>query len=256
MLEELFETRQDRAGAYMGMPGIVTGQVKENWDKKQQGKVKVEYYLGEKGKMVSSWIPVMTPYAASSCGMYFLPEVGSKVVIAFEHGRLDCPVVLGTLWNGSSNLPEKTADEKNQIKTIKTKGGHEIRFSDEEKKEEVTVTTPSGLTLLMNDEKATIAIQDKDKKNKCILDSKKGELMLNAENKLILSIGDNAVVTVEKNSITIKSGTISLEGSQSLKMKGQTAALSGSQVQMKADAAFKAESSGMMELKGTMIKVN
>lgn len=256
MFEELFESRQQTAMAYQGIPGIVIGLVKENWDEKQQGKVKVEYYLGEKGKMVSSWIPVMNLYAAPSCGMYFQPEVGSLAVVAFIGGRLDCPLVLGTMWEKGADIPKKTAGEKNWIKSIKTKGGNEIRFSDEDKKENVAITTPSGLNFQLDDEKKTITLQDKDKKNTWILNTEKGEMTLKAEKKLTISIGGSAVVTVEKNSVSIKSGTVSVEGSQSLKMKGQTSSLSGSQVQLKADATLKAEASGMTQIKGAMVKIN
>ena len=43
------------------IPGIVTGIVKENWDEKHKGQLKVEYNLGEEGKNLTGWVPVMTP---------------------------------------------------------------------------------------------------------------------------------------------------------------------------------------------------
>lgn len=256
MFEELFQQSQTALSGSPAIPGIVTGIVKENWDSNQPGKVKVEYYLGEKGKMVSRWMSVMSPYVASSAGMYFLPEIGSEVVIAFQMGRPDCPIVLGSLWSQSVPMPKEAPGEKNPTKSLKTKGGHEILFSDEEKKESLTVTTPAGLSLSMDDEKKTVTVKDKDGKNTWILNTEKGEITMNAEKKFILSIGGTAVLTVEANSLTGKSGTITWEGSQSLKLTGQTANLAGSQIQIKADASLKAESGGMTEIKGSMVKVN
>ena len=40
--------------------GVATGIVKENWDDKHQGMVKVEYSIGERGKSISGWMPVMS----------------------------------------------------------------------------------------------------------------------------------------------------------------------------------------------------
>ena len=48
--------------------GLVQGIVKENYDKDQPGRIKVEYYIGEQGKMLTGWIPVMTPYVAKDAG--------------------------------------------------------------------------------------------------------------------------------------------------------------------------------------------
>lgn len=255
MFEELFDQKGSPGGRGQ-MPGIVSGIVKENWDKNQPGRVRVEYYLGQKGKMVTQWIPVMSPYAASSAGMYFLPEVGTEVIVAFLMGQTDCPVVLGALWSKSMPLGNTAPTEKNTTKLIRTKGGHQILFSEEEKKERLTVTTPGGLTVKLDDEKKTITLSDKDGKNVVKLDSEKGTAAINGEKKLTLSVGGTEAVTIEKNKVTVKSGTVSVEGSQSLKLKGQTANLQGSQIQVKADASMKLQASGVTEVKGAMVKIN
>ena len=43
-------------------PGLVVGTVRKNYDAKEPGKVMVEYTLGESGKMLTGWIPVLAPY--------------------------------------------------------------------------------------------------------------------------------------------------------------------------------------------------
>ena len=237
-------------------PGLVSGTVKENWDKDHQGMVKAEYFLGEKGKMLSQWIPVMSAYAVSGGGAYFLPEVGCEVLIGFLQGRPDCPVVLGVLRGAKDKLPEKTANEKNTVKLLKTKGGHEIRLEEEEKKEKITVQTPAGLAVCLDDEKKTITLKDKDGKNTAVLDSGKGTVTLDAEKKLILSVGKTAVLTLEANKLTAKSGSISIEANQSLKLKGQSVGAQGTSMELKATGSLKASASGIMELKGSMLKLN
>ncbi len=237
-------------------PGLVTGIVRKNYDKNEAGKVMVEYSIGEPGKMMTGWVPVMTPYTADQGGMYLLPEIGDEVVIAFLGGRTDCPVVLGSVWSKNVKRPQNAVTEKNTMKMFRTKGGHEVTFSDEEKKETLTVKTPGGLTISMEDEKKTIEIKDKEKKNSLTIDGKSGEIKLDAQKKLVLSIGGTAAVTIEKNKVTIKSGSVDVEASQSLKLHGQSTAVSGSQVNIKADASLKAESGGIAQIKGSMVKIN
>ena len=255
MLEDMLQTLRSQP-AVSSNPGLVSGTVKENYDKKEPGKVKVEYAIGEKGKMLTGWIPVMTPYAAAKGGMYLLPEIGSEVVIGFLGGRTDCPVVLGSLYSKSVERPQNAVKEKNTMKVFRTKGGHEVSFSEEEKKGILTVTTPDGLKLSMEDEKQTVTLQDKGGKNTLTINAKSGEIKVNADKKLILSVGGTTAVTVEKNKVSISSGTVDINGKQSLKLKGQSSALQGSQVQVKADAGLKLQSSAITEVKGTMVKIN
>ena len=254
----MFESMIGAAGAKSPasmLPGLVAGTVKENYDKNQPGKVKVEYSLGEQGKVLSGWVPVMTPYVAEKGGMYLLPETGSQVVIGFLGGRFDCPVVLGSLWSSQVERPEKAVTEKNTEKIFRTKGGHEIRLSEEKKKEAITITTPGELTIFLSDEKKLIAIRDKDKKNTFSIDASKGEISVKADKKLSLTVGSTAIA-LEKNKLTLQSGTVEGNASQTLKLKGQSSSLEGTQVQVKADGSLKVQSGGIAEVKGSMVKIN
>lgn len=256
MFEELWEAASPGSPPGGLVFGAVTGVVKENWNEKKPGMVKVEYRLGEKGRMVSCWAPIASFYTAPGGGAYFLPEVGTAVVILFEGGSPNCPIVIGSLWGKSAAFPDNAPQEKNLIKTVKTKAGVEITISEEEGKESLSIATPGGLKIFLNDEAQSVEIQDKDKKNAVLLDGNKGELKLYADKKVSVFAGGTEALTVEKNQVTVKSGTVSVEGSQKLALKGQTTNVQGSQVQIKADASMKLESSGLNEVKGSMLKLN
>lgn len=259
MLDELLASMPGAGGIGKrdgGLPGAVLGMVKENWDKNHPGQVRVEYELGETGKMVSNWADVLTPYTASDAGFYFLPEVGNTVAINFINGSPNRPIVIGSLWNTSAARPADGPKEKNTEKIIRLAGGTGIRLSNEEKKDCISVMTKNGLTVDLSDEHKTVSIQDKEGKNSIQLNAEKGSLKLNADKELTLCIGGTAVITMKANKMEIKSGTVGLNASQKLEVSGQTTSLKGSQIQMKADASMKVESGGITEVKGNMVKVN
>lgn len=256
MFEELWKAASPGNPPGGRVFGAVIGVVKENWNEKKPGMVKVEYFLGEKGQMVSGWSPVASFYTAPNGGAYFLPEVGTSVVILFEGGSPDCPIVVGSLWGKNAAFPDKAPQDKNPVKAIITKKGVKITISEEEGKESLSIATPGGLTISLEDEEKKVEIQDKDKKNAMILESGEGELKLYADKKVTVFAGGTEAITIEKDKVAIKSGTVSVEGSQKLTMKGQTANIQGSQIQIKADASMKLESGGLNEVKGSMVKLN
>ena len=252
---ELFEQDENIANKVWG---VTTGIVLENWNEENKGKVKVEMNLGTQGKNTSGWIPVMTPYGGKGFGMYALPEVGSFVVIAFEMGDRNRPIVIGSLWNNKNTLPDETAIEKNTVKRMKTKGGCEIIFSEEESKEKITIHTPGELTVLLDDELKTISIQDKENENGMVIDTDKGEAVLMAKSKMEFKVDGNVMLTLDGSSkkTEVKSDMVNIEASQTLNMKGQSSNLEGSSVKVKADGTIGLESDGMASLKGKMVKIN
>lgn len=112
---------QSGRGNVPGFGGIATGIVKENWKEEAAGMVLVEMSLGEEGKTDTEWIPVMQPYCGNGFGQYFLPEVDSQVILGFLGGDINCPIVLGCLWNDVDGMPQETAREDNSLKKSRPK---------------------------------------------------------------------------------------------------------------------------------------
>lgn len=247
------------------VPGITIGIVKENWEEKHPGMVKVEINLGEKGKNVTGWVPVMSSYAGEGYGNYILPEVGQKVVIGFHFGDRNYPIVLGCLWDQKNKIPEKTANKDNTLKKFITKGGSTVVFNDEKGKETITVTTPAKLSLSIEDETKVIKIKDENAENTIEMDCQNGNLTFQAKTKMEFKIGTNAAVTIEENSITLKSKTIEQNGEQKVAINGQNVNVEGksnvaisaqANVNIEGKAGAKVNASGVLELKGSLVKVN
>lgn len=237
-------------------PGLLNAIVKENYDEEHKGMVKVEYIMGEKDKKTSDWVRVMTPYGGSGYGNYWLPEIDTEVIVGFIHGNLNIPVVLGCLWNNTDQQPENTVDEKNTIKTIMTKAGNKITFSEEEEKEKITIETPKSLQVLLDDENELITLQDKDGNNSIVLDCSGGNITVTAATALSFKIGSKEVWKADSDSVTTTAGTVKLDASNTLTLKGGSATLSGTSVKVKSDGQLGLQGSGMTQIKGSTVKIN
>ena len=240
------------------MYSIATGIVKENWNQDCPGSVKVEMFMGEQGKNVTGWLPVAAPYAGKEHGMYFLPEIGSEVVIAFNMGDRNCPIVIGSLWNHVNTLPGETAVEKNTVKRLKTKGGCQIVFDGEEKKERINISTPAGLSIRMEDEAKVIIVADSDGKNKVVLDCDKGGITVAADQKIEFLAGGKVMLCLDggAKAVRIDGDNIKVNAGQGLELKGQSLKAEGASAQIKGQSALKLESGAVAEVKGTMVKIN
>jgi uncharacterized protein involved in type VI secretion and phage assembly len=104
-----------RAQSEGPIDGVATAVVTASKDPKDLGRVKVTLSEAEPGV----WAPVATPLAGNGRGVRFQPEVGDEVLVAFERGDPRSPYVLGALWGGSSDPPDR-------IEIADRKGGSSI----------------------------------------------------------------------------------------------------------------------------------
>ena len=130
--------------------GVVVGKVTNNVDPDGLARVKVAYpWFSENSE--SAWARCVTPSAGDDRGLYFLPDIGDEVAVVFEHGELDRPFVLGSMWNGRARPPLTNADRKNKQRQIKTKGRSTITLDDTPSSESIEVRTPKGQTVKLSD---------------------------------------------------------------------------------------------------------
>ena len=238
--------------------GIVTGTVKENYNKDFPGKVKVELFLGEKGKNVTGWISVMSPYAGADYGFYALPEVGSEVVVAFNLGDRNRPVVIGNIWSDKNKQPKGSVTEKNMTKQWITKGGNQFIIDDTQDKQKITVQTKKGKTFILDEDKNTIIINDKDKKNSVEINSAKGTVTIKADKKLVMNVGGSDAIVVDGTGkkINLKSATVAVSADKDFSAKGQNVKVSGTAVKVDGTSSLQLSSSGSTQVKGTIVKIN
>jgi uncharacterized protein involved in type VI secretion and phage assembly len=182
--------------------GVAVGIVTNNQDPDALGRVRVRFPWLDDGAE-SFWARVVSPMAGNARGLYFLPEVEDEVLVAFQHGRPEAPVVLGGLWNGKDKTPADNGDGKNNLRVIKSRSGHLVRFDDSDGGEKIEIIDKTG-------------------NNKIVIDSAANTVTISADADVAIQSA-NGKIALSGASIEIKStsGDIALTAQAAMTVKAQ-----------------------------------
>jgi len=228
-----FRDLLDTSGSTDWASTLVLGIVTNNDDEKLKlGRVKVKYpALGD--EIESGWARVVTPNAGKDRGMFYMPQVGDEVVVAFEHGDTRRPLIIGSLFNGIDKPPAELVDQG------KDSSGKRPLFA---------VKTPFE-SFVESKQKMTLRSHET-----MIVEIKKdgqggtGDYTLDAEGKIETKAGTNAKHTTGTtfevaagSSVTIKgNGSVTVEAKAGLTLKGATVDI---------------QATGPVNVKGSMINL-
>jgi phage protein D/phage baseplate assembly protein gpV len=143
--------------------GVIVGEVHDNNESLADppevpiGRVRVKF-PGLSDDFISDWAPCAATMAGPDTGFYALPEKGDQVLVAFEHGDLTQPYVIGSLWNVSSRPPATNVDGANNLRVIKSRSGHVITFDDTTDAGSLTVSDSSGSSIVLNARDGSVTI--------------------------------------------------------------------------------------------------
>lgn len=87
---------------------VVVGPAGEQIYTDKYGRVKVQFFWdreGHKDQHSSCWIRVGALHQGEESGFEAVPKIGDEVVIAFEEGDPDQPIIIGSVWNGDRVPP-------------------------------------------------------------------------------------------------------------------------------------------------------
>src|SRR3954471_1579186 len=144
----------------------VIGIVTDNKDPSKLGRVKLKIpILSDQDS--TYWCPIIMLGAGKNRGWFFIPEKDDEVLVMFEHGDLNRPLVVGALWNGKDKPPDKTPDG-NPRRMIKSRAGSKITFDDD--KNLLIIEDGTGCGIITFD----------SGKNKIIIEAKKGDVCFQA----------------------------------------------------------------------------
>jgi uncharacterized protein involved in type VI secretion and phage assembly len=209
-LLDLLPSEMDTAAQRGKIYGVVIGIVTNNKDEKNLGRVKVRFpWLKDNDE--SYWARMATLMAGPGRGSFFLPEVNDEVLVAFDHGDVRFPYVLGALWNGVDKPPYANANGANNLRAIKSRSNHQI---------------------ILNDTRGSAKIQliDATGKNSITIDSSANTMTLQVEGNIVLKAAKGKIVldarSVEMTSsqtTKVQAGsTMEVTARQRMTVKGQT----------------------------------
>jgi len=94
-----------------------------------------------------------TLMAGNQRGSIFRPEVGDEVVVGFELGNINRPVILGALHSDQDKEPDGAdTSSTNNLRMLVSRSKHKITFDDSsESAGKLTITSAGGLTIEMDD---------------------------------------------------------------------------------------------------------
>jgi uncharacterized protein involved in type VI secretion and phage assembly len=200
------------------VPGVFIGQVTNNDDPDHLGRVKLKFpWLSDSYE--SDWTRVASVGAGPSSGVVFLPEVDDEVLCACEFGDFRRIFVLSPLHNGKDkpHLGDGLVDGgKVKRRGIVSRRGHKLIFLDDDGK--------SGVAMISSDGKLRVSLNES-----------RTEIHISSQGKITIDTASDA--------ISIKGGSdVTIEAQGSLHLKG--------------NAGVKVESSAVVEMSGSLIKLN
>lgn len=186
---------------YYGVVEALVASVTD--DPEQECRVTLRFPFFDGATAETDWCRVAQPYAGNGYGAVFVPEVGDEVLVAFVHGDMRFPVVLGGLYNGVDKPPTHRTASQDQ-KMVKTKHGHQVVLDDSQGQEAIRITTAGGHELILDDAGATVAVTG---------------------NGVKITLDDSGTVTVQGTNVTVQGSTVSVEAGQ-INLGASAAALS------------------------------
>jgi uncharacterized protein involved in type VI secretion and phage assembly len=204
------------SGASQRIYGVVVAQVISNMDALTQGRVQLKFPWMPG---VEPWARVAAPSAGSSRGMYFIPQVGDEVLVAFEAGDVNHPYVIGSLWNMSDRPPATLPTDAINKRVIKTPLGHEIEIDD--LTQSINISTNTGQKIEIDPTAISLS-----------------------------TTGGTAAVKLETT------GTLTIQAALRIEIKAASISLEGELIEIKSSAAANIDGGLACSIQGQLVKIN
>jgi uncharacterized protein involved in type VI secretion and phage assembly len=148
---------------------------------------------------------MMMPNAGTKRGMFWMPEVGDEVVVAFESSDSNSPIILGALYNAGSSPPDQAKpSDQNNVRTLVSRSGHEVTLDDSPMAGKVTVKTQGGRSLTLDDTPPGKVTMQTPSGISVVLDDSTGTLTLSAPTSIVL---ETPLLQLTVDGVTANVGT-------------------------------------------------
>lgn len=267
---------------------IVVGPEGEEIYTDKYGRVRLRFLWDRyaKGDDTSScWIRVSQAWAGKGWGFMAIPRIGQEVIVDFLNGDPDQPIVIGRTYHANNlpslGLPGAKTQTAFRSNTHKGKGYNELRFEDENGRQEVVIHAQRDMnTTVLHNSTSNISVNHTfnvgNNENIEIKNNQKikvgvnqnisigsnqtihvgNNMSLNAGDKIELICGNSSITLLSNGHITIKGKFIETIGED--KCSINTKAMSVEATDTYSLESKNITSNGSVEhvIKGGMVKLN
>ncbi len=218
-------TEQKASGMLPGVNGLHIGVVtKLESDPQGEDRIQVKVPLID-NSAEGTWARMATLDAGKERGSFFRPEVGDEVVLGYINDDPRNAIVLGMLNSKKLPAPLPAADD-NHEKGFVTRSKIKLIFNDDKKS--VTVETPGGQSLVIDDDAGTVTVKDK---NNNMMEMSSGGITVESGADMTFKATGN--VSIEGVEVKIKaSGSLGLEGASAELKASANTVVKGAMVQI------------------------
>jgi type VI secretion system secreted protein VgrG len=158
---------------------VVVGNPGDEIFTDKYGRVKVQFPWDRQGQNnadSSCWVRIATVWAGKQWGIIHIPRVGQEVVVAFEEGDPDRPIIIGSVYNAEEMPPYSLPDNMTQSGYLSrsSKSGtadnfNQLRFEDKKDAEEVYFHAEKDFNRVVeNNDTLKVGFDKKDKGDQTI----------------------------------------------------------------------------------------
>ncbi len=228
--------------------GLAVGLVDNLKDPERLGRVSVQMSTVS-DQLTTSWARVLGLGAGAKRGQVILPEVGDEVLIGFEDDDVTRPVVLGGLYGKKSISPTDGVDDNGAVVTraLTSRLGHTLELSDgTDPKTQHVLLAAAGLkhSLRIGKDRADLQVPAG-----VPLKITAGSAFIEFDGEGGLTIDATTITLKAKSKVAVSAPEIDAQATATLKLQGAQASLKGT-------GAAVVEASGILEVKGAMVKIN
>jgi phage baseplate assembly protein gpV len=215
------------------------GIVSDNTDPLGLGRVRVSCDLIAPG-CVTPWIPIVRSFASINSGFWFLPDIGTQVILGFIQNNLSEPFVFGCIYNLKHLPPKHSIEDFTKSFLMQTKN-HRLEIIDEDGKETIIIYTMMGQVRIdVSAEKGLQIINEIGGINiKCRKIKIEGGKEISFQTEKVFSLQSNGTISAQSKKKTVfqndkdvkmKAQCIKLQASQGVTTEGKQIAAEGNQV--------------------------
>lgn len=246
---------------------VVTGPAGEEIYTDKYGRIKVQFFWDREGKAnedTSCWLRVNQPIAGLQWGGISLPRIGQEVIIEFEHGDPDRPIMVGRVYNDQNEPPyalpsNKTRSAFKSLSTPKGGGYNEFRIEDKKGSEQIFIRAEKDFDLrVLNMHKQQIDNNQHETVTGTASQELKKDLHQTIGKTLNEEAGQNLSLTVAKDVQLKVSGAHVVQAGNAIHIKAGSKAViqAGMSLSVKGGAGSMTLDASGVSIMGPIVRIN